>query len=156
MNGSGVNAYRHTNVMTADPKRLVVMCYEGAISNLKLAKEKFEAGEYEAKARAVHKFQDIVTELLCSLNFEKGGQIATNLSAIYEYMNRRILEADIKKELGAYDEVLGMLEELKGAWEEISNNKKRDSEGSNISVSRVTEQLSPQGPSATYRPPARL
>ena len=119
MHGNGVGVYQQTNVMTANPKRLVIMCYEGAISNLKLAKEKYDAHEYEAKARAVQKFQDIVNELLCSLDFEKGGQIATNLRAIYDYMIRRILQADIEKEHGAFDEVLGMLEELKGAWEEI-------------------------------------
>ncbi len=156
MSGSRVNAYQQTNIMTADPKRLVLMCYEGAISNLKLAKEKFEAGEYEAKARAVQKFQDIVNELLCSLDFEKGGQIATNLSAIYDYMMRRVLRADVDGELSAFDEVLGMLEELKGAWEEISNNKKRGSAEKAMSASRMTEQLNTRGLSATYGPPARL
>ncbi|OEU45539.1 MAG: flagellar export chaperone FliS [Desulfobacterales bacterium S7086C20] len=156
MNGSRVNAYQRTNVMTADPKRLVLMCYEGAISNLKFAKEKFESGEYEAKARAIQKFQDIVNELLCSLDFEKGGQIATNLSAIYDYMMRRILRADVDGELSAFDEVLGMLEELKEAWEEISNNKKRGSVEKAMFASSMTEQLDPRGLSATYGPPARL
>ncbi|MBW2194126.1 MAG: flagellar export chaperone FliS [Deltaproteobacteria bacterium] len=159
MNGSRVNAYQRTNVMTADPKRLVLMCYEGAISNLKFAKEKFEAGEYEAKARAVQKFQDIVNELLCSLDFEKGGQIATNLSAIYDYMMRRILRADVDGELSAFDEVLGMLEELKEAWEEISNNKKRGSAKRDMSASGMTEELlNPLSRlSTTYGPPpARL
>jgi len=153
MHGNGVGAYQQTNVMTADPKRLVIMCYEGAISNLRLAREKYEAREYEAKARAVQKFQDIVNELLCSLDFEKGGQIATNLRAIYDYMIRRILQADIEKEHGAFDEVLGMLEELKGAWEEIFYGGKK---ASAPMPAHLSDQMSNQGGAAAYGPRVRL
>jgi flagellar protein FliS len=152
MYGNGIGAYRKTDVVTADPKRLVIMCYEGAISNLRLAKKKYEACEYEAKARAVQKFQDIVNELLCSLDFEKGGQIATNLRAIYAYMIRRILQADIEKEHGPFDEVLGMLEELKGAWEEIFYGGKK---ASAPMPAHLSDQMSKQGGAAAYGPRVR-
>ncbi|MBN1843523.1 MAG: flagellar export chaperone FliS [Deltaproteobacteria bacterium] len=153
MHGNGVGAYQQTNVMTADPKRLVIMCYEGAISNLRLAREKYDAREYEAKARAVQKFQDIVNELLCSLDFEKGGQIATNLRAIYEYMIRRILQGDVEKEPSVFDEVLGMLEELKGAWEEIFYGGKK---ASAPMPAHLSDQMSKQGGAAAYGPRVRL
>jgi len=154
MHGNRVGAYQQTNVMTADPKRLVIMCYEGAISNLRLAKEKYEASEYEAKARAVQKFQDIVNELLCSLDFEKGGQIATNLRAIYDYMIRRILQGDVEKEPGVFDEVLGMLEELKGAWEEIFYGGKEES--APIPPVHLSDQMGKQAGAAAYGPRVRL
>ncbi len=51
MYGNGVNAYNATGVMTADPKRLVIMCYEGAIDSLKLAKKRFIAKDFERKAK---------------------------------------------------------------------------------------------------------
>jgi len=121
---NGARAYRQTNVLTADPKKLVVMCYEGAITNLKVAKERFLSGEHEAKGKAMRKAHDIISELMCALDFEKGGQIAKNLDALYNYMQRRLLVADIKKDMEAIDEVAGMLEELKGAWEEIFYGKK--------------------------------
>ncbi len=156
MRGSRVSAYQRTNVMTADPKRLVLMCYEGAISNLKLAKEKYETHEYEAKARAVQKFQDIVNELLCSLDFEKGGQIATNLRTIYDYMIRHVLQADIAREASGFNEVIGMLEELKEAWEEVSNGKKAVSVERKIPASGMTEQSDYRGRSTTYGSTARL
>jgi len=118
MYGNGVMAYQETNVLTADPKKLVIMCYEGAITNLKIARKRYLSGEYEAKAKAVQKAQDIISELMQALDFEKGGEIAKNLDTLYNYIQRRLLDAEVEKEIKAIDEVIGMLEELKEAWEE--------------------------------------
>ena len=126
MYGRTIRAYQRTDVMTSEPKRLVLMCYDAAIRNLKTAKEKHLSGEYEAKGLAVQKTQDIIGELSCSLDFEKGGQIARNLQAIYNYMNRRLLLADSKRDLKGFDEVARMLEELKATWEAICDKAKRD------------------------------
>jgi flagellar protein FliS len=126
MHGRRIRAYQQTDVMTSEPKRLVLMCYDAAIRNLKIAKEKHLSGEYEAKGLAVQKTQDIIGELSCSLDFEKGGQIARNLQAIYNYMTRRLLLADSKRDLKGFDEVAGMLEELKATWEAICDRGKRD------------------------------
>ena len=117
--GNGINLYKKANVTTAGPQRLVVMCYEGAISNLKTAQEKYGAGEYEAKAKAVQKVQDILALLVQSLDFEKGGEIARNLNSLYTYMLRRIIEGDLKRDMQAFDEVILMLQELVSAWREI-------------------------------------
>ena len=119
MYGNGIDAYRQANVMTADPKRLVLMCYEGAISNLKIARGKYASDEYEAKGKAVQKAQDILTLLMQSLDFERGGNIAGSLEALYNYMLRRLLEGDVKKDTIIIDEVIYLLEELESAWKEI-------------------------------------
>ncbi|MFH1672904.1 MAG: flagellar export chaperone FliS [Pseudomonadota bacterium] len=116
---NGIRSYQKTNVTTADPKRLVLMCYEGAISNLKIAREKYAFKEYEAKAKAVQKAQEILTLLLQSLDFEKGGKIAVSLEALYNYMLRRLIDGDIKKDTKIIDEVIYLLEELESAWKEI-------------------------------------
>jgi len=118
---NGIQSYQKTNVTTADPGRLVLMCYEGAISNLKIAREKYASNEYETKTKAIQKVQEILTLLMQSLNFEKGGNIARSLDALYSYMLRRILEADIKKDIKIIDEIIYFLEELESAWEEISH-----------------------------------
>ena len=118
MVNSGIQSYRKNNVVTADPKRLVLMCYEGAIDNLKIGKQKYVENEYEAKGKALSKAKEIINELLCSLDFEKGGAIAENLDALYNYMIRRIISADLNRDLNAIDEIIGMLSELKSAWEE--------------------------------------
>ena len=119
MYSNGIQDYRRTSVVTADPKRLVLMCYEGTIDNLKLVKQKLIEKDYEAKSKALIKAQDIINELLCSLDFEKGGSIAKNLDSLYNYMLRRIIHADVNKDLSALNEVVGMLNELKSAWEDV-------------------------------------
>jgi len=119
MYSSGIQDYRRTSVVTADPKRLVLMCYEGAIDNLKIGRQKIIEKDYEAKSKAFVKTQDIINELLCSLDFEKGGSIAKNLDSLYNYMLRRIIHADVNRDISAIEEVIGMLNELKSAWEDI-------------------------------------
>ncbi|MCJ7618399.1 MAG: flagellar export chaperone FliS [Desulfobacterales bacterium] len=127
MHGNGIDAYRKTNVTTADPKRLVLMCYEGAISNLKIAREKYASKEYEAKAKAVQKAQDIITLLMQSLDFEGGGKIAVSLEALYNYMLRRLIDGDVKKDTKIIDEVIYLLEELESAWKEIFRTSENSS-----------------------------
>jgi flagellar protein FliS len=124
MYSNGIQSYRKTNVVTADPKRLVLMCYEGAIDSLKIGKQKLAEKDYEAKGKALIKAKDIIYELKSSLNFEEGGTIATNLDSLYNYMLRRITEADLQNDVQAIDDVIGMLGELKSAWEEIFNEQK--------------------------------
>jgi len=121
MYNNGIQSYRKTNVITSDPVRLVIMCYEGAIDNLKLAKEKMKEKDYEKKAKAIIKAQDIIEELICSIDFEKGGEIANNLESLYNYMLRRILQGDLNKDVGPIDEVIGMFTELLSAWQEVAS-----------------------------------
>jgi flagellar protein FliS len=101
------------------------MCYEGAIDNLKIAKVKYREKDYAGKLKAVKKAMSFIDELLCSLNFEKGGLIAGNLSALYEYVNRRIIMADTQRDPEGFDEVIGILTELSSAWAEIIAVKNR-------------------------------
>lgn len=119
MYGTGIDAYHETNIMTADPMRLVILCYEGAIDSLKRAKERFAAKDFESKARAITKANDIINELMQSLDFDRGGEVAKSLGAMYSYMLRCILEGDLKKDLSRLDETIRILETLKSAWEEI-------------------------------------
>jgi len=119
MVANGINAYRKADVGTADQKRLIMMCYEGAIANMNRAKDMFLAGEFEEKAKALNKTRDIVSVMMCSLDFEKGGQIAVGLDALYNYMLRRMTEGDINKDMSTFDEIIGILEDLRSAWDEV-------------------------------------
>jgi flagellar protein FliS len=125
--GHGIQAYKQARVTTADPKGLVLMCYEGAISSLKLAKEKYLSHEYELKAQALQKTHDILNILMQSLDFEKGKTIAAGLNSLYSYMMRRVMEGDLQNNMEAFDEVIGMLEELESAWKEISTTPRSNS-----------------------------
>ncbi|MBN2397370.1 MAG: flagellar export chaperone FliS [Deltaproteobacteria bacterium] len=122
--GSGIDMYKRANVTTADPLRLVLMCYEGAIRNLRIAREKDASKDYEAKAKALQKVQDALSLLTQSLDFEKGGAIAGRLNSLYVYMARRIVEGDLQRDVTAFDEVTSMLEELESGWKEIDSARR--------------------------------
>ena len=124
MYGNRVGAYRKNDIVTADPKRLVLMCYDALITNLKLAKARYLEKEYEAKEKALTKSMNVINVLMESLDFEKGGQISKNLDAIYAYMLRRITYADTHKDLAGFDELINIAEELGGAWKEIIDGRK--------------------------------
>ncbi len=139
---NGVQSYRKTNVITADPKRLVILCYEGAIDNLKMARERYRQKDYEGKCKSVKKALDIIDEMLCSLDFEKGGAIARNLKSIYNYMTRRIIQADVNKDVTGFDEVIGLLNELKSAWEAITYGRNIQIDSARTGRGRELKQAS--------------
>ncbi len=118
MHAYGYNRYRQTDVITADPKRLVLLCYEEAIRSLHLAKANYEGKEYEKKGKAVQKALDLISELREALDFERGGEIAKHLDGIYGFITAHILKADVRKELKGFDQAAAMLEDLRSAWEE--------------------------------------
>jgi flagellar protein FliS len=112
------DSYKETQIKTATPGKLVVMLYEGAIKFINLALgsiDKKHTG-FEKASNYIIKAQDIVTELMVSLDFEKGGQIAKNLFGLYLYMNRRLIESNIQKDTAILNEVKGLLSDLRTAW----------------------------------------
>ncbi|MDD5231853.1 MAG: flagellar export chaperone FliS [Syntrophales bacterium] len=119
MNGNGINAYRQANVETADPKRLVIMSYDAVISSLISARDHYRADEFEEKARSLQRAIDILCALISALDFDKGGEVARNLEALYNFMVRRLTEADLNRDMKGFDETIRMLEELRSAWQEI-------------------------------------
>lgn len=143
MIGNGIQSYRKTKVVTADPGKLVLMCYQGAIDQLKIAAKRYKDEDYEEKYMAVEKAQDIIEELLCSLDFERGGAIARNLESLYHYVSRRIVQADTGKDLRAFDEVIGILEELKSAWEIVFKKQNENRQLRSIRAPGGNPQLAP-------------
>jgi flagellar secretion chaperone FliS len=140
MYGTGYQTYQQTNIITADPKRLVMMCYEGAIHFLERAKEEYLNREYEAKGKAIQNVLGILNELREALDFEKGGEIARNLDHLYSFMIRYILRADRERDLKVFDQVAVMLKELKSAWEEVFRSQPL---AKNVLVSREEQGLYP-------------
>ena len=110
---------------------MVLMLYDGAIKNINLAVEALqeESGQYDRISNSVIKAQDIVTELMVSLDFEQGGEIAKNLFSLYVYINRQLLEANIQKNTKPLEEVRKLLTELRAAWAEIADKKGLEQNG---------------------------
>lgn len=116
---SAGNAYKSNEVLTAPKKKLVVMLYDGAIKNLKLAKLAIAEKNIEKTNNAIIKTQNILAEFMSTLNFDDGGEIASSLMSLYQYMYDRTIRANIDKDSGIIDEIIGMLEELRDTWSRI-------------------------------------
>ncbi len=120
------NTYQTTEILTADPGKLILLLYNGAILFLQQSNEKLQEKDYEQKGVLLMKAHAIVSELLGCLDEEKGGEIATRLKSIYTYMLQRIIDADIKKDFRAIDEVILLLSELREAWQQIITKNRSD------------------------------
>lgn len=108
-------------VQSADPHRLILLLFQGAESAVALAKESIRQNNLGTKSQALSQGIDIINNgLLASLDLEAGGELAVRLQALYEYMATRLLHANLKNDIGALDEVLLLLSEIRGAWEEIA------------------------------------
>ncbi len=118
-----LRAYRETQIKTATPGRLIVMLYDGAIKSLNIAIELLEKkeGKLDVVSNNIIKAQDIISELMVSLDFEKGGEIAKNLFSIYMYMNRELLSANVKKEIPPLKNIRKFLMDLRESWNEIAD-----------------------------------
>ena len=122
----GVGAYAtvglETGVAAASPHKLVVMLYDGVIVSLLSAINNIKSSNVAAKGAAISKAITIIDNgLRASLDKKAGGEIAANLDALYDYMSRRLLEANIKNDVAIIEEVHGLMSDLRGAWVQIGD-----------------------------------
>ncbi|MHC4912544.1 MAG: flagellar export chaperone FliS [Planctomycetota bacterium] len=117
---NGVATYQEAAVTTQSKGRLIVLLYDGAIKFMKLAIKELEAGNYEAKGRYIGKAQDVINELNAILDTDAGGDIAANLRKLYLFMNRRLSDANTKRDPEMIREVITLMEELNQSWKAIA------------------------------------
>ena len=117
---NGVESYRQTAITTQSRGRLIVLLYDGAIKFMKLAIQEIEAGNWAAKGQYLSRAQDIINELNGVLDMEAGGEIAQNLRRLYSYMNRRLGQANAKKDPQMVREVIALMEDLNQSWKTIT------------------------------------
>ena len=120
---NGLQAYQRVNTQTsitdADPHRLIQLLYNGAIERINMAKSRIQAKDYGGKAQLINKAIEIIGGLRSFLDFEQGGDLAARLEALYDYMERSLLEASAKNDLAKLDEVLTLLRSVKEGWDGI-------------------------------------
>jgi flagellar protein FliS len=112
-------AYSESSMVGASPLQLVTRSYEGAIGAVQQAKQCFASGDIIGRSKAITKAVSILTELMISLNHEKGGEISTNLKRLYSYMQQRLLMAHTQKTVEPLIEVIGLLSNLLEAWKTV-------------------------------------
>lgn len=127
--GRHVQAYRTNQVMTADPGAILLMLYQGALDFLRQAKGAMERKDMAEKGLCVNKTLAIVSELLTSLNFDIGGEVARNLESLYLFIIDHITNANVSNEPRLLEETIALLSTLKEGWEgAIASERKRIAE----------------------------
>lgn len=120
---TALGAYKVTKnqmaINDASPHQLIKMLLEGALERVATASGAMVRGEVAVSGESIGKAIGIVDSLRVSLDREQGGQIADNLSALYDYMTRRLLEANATKDPDMLGEVAGLLREIKVAWDQV-------------------------------------
>ncbi len=142
MSRSAVDAYAQVavdvGVAAADPHKLVLMLFDGAIKAVYSAKVHMQGNDVALKGRFISHAVAIIDEgLKPSLDENAGGDIARNLKDLYEYMCHRLIVANLKNQVDALDEVGGLLGELRSAWEAIGKQAQS-------AVVSASEQQPPQ------------
>ncbi len=116
--------YRANAVLTASPGQLVLMLYDGVLKALAITRDAFarpvdDPRRIETINHQLLKAQTIIAELQGGLNLEAGGEFALTLQRLYDYHNRRLLEANLRKQVEPVVEVERLVRELRNAWAEM-------------------------------------
>ena len=128
-NARMLSAYKETSVKTASQGTLILMLYDEGIKKIEAAVELLDVQKVlpesiEKINKYILKAQEIITELMASLDTAKGGQIANNLMALYSYFYQQLLQANIKKDVALLKDILVMMQELRATWQQAIDAEK--------------------------------
>jgi flagellar protein FliS len=108
-----------TGVSGANSVQLIQMLFDGLLESLSTAKGHITHKDITEKSKALSRAGRIILGLQNALDFEKGGELATNLNELYTYVTRRVLHANMHNDLAAIDEVYGLISEIRQAWDTV-------------------------------------
>lgn len=118
-----VNHYQNIQAKSylegATPHQLIQILMESFITRVTVAKHAMQQRDFETKSRTISNAIGIIGGLRDGLNFEQGGEIAENLSNIYNYISSRLLVASAENNVAILDETLSLMREIKSAWDAI-------------------------------------
>ena len=108
--------YLRTRVMTATPEQLQMMLYDGAIRFSEQARAALEAHDYEKSYNMISRVQKIITEMSCTLKRDVLPELCDKLSALYAYVYKKLVEANVQHSVEAIDEALGLMRYQRETW----------------------------------------
>lgn len=109
--------YKNSSVNTASPGELTLMLYNGCLKFIHLAKKAIEDNDIKSKNTNLKKAQNIITELMLTLNTDVA--VSQNLLSLYDYINRRLIEANVKNDIQILNEVEGFVVEFRDTWKQV-------------------------------------
>jgi len=128
VNLSALRQYKNVDlkatVATASPHKLIQMLFEGALDALAQSKGAIERSDLELRTKQLNKASSIVLGLQDSLDTEKGGEIAENLNALYDYILRALMEANRNNDAEKVQEAMNLLVEVKIGWDQMPSEFK--------------------------------
>jgi flagellar secretion chaperone FliS len=126
-----LNQYRQAGpiaeIAVADPHRLTQMLFEGALERIAVARGAMMQGNVPLKGQKIGQAMDIIEGLRGALDLERGGELAANLDALYDYMTRRLVTGNARNEPEALEEVSTLLREIKAGWDAIPEQMRKAS-----------------------------
>ena len=126
----GINAYKKgslkQDVANADPHKLTLMLYQGALDRIAYAKGAMARNDYVQKSEYITRASSILIHLRDTLDLDVGGEISENLFALYNYMINLLTEAHVQNNQDALDEVSSLLTPIRDAWLEIPAEAKEE------------------------------
>lgn len=125
---AALNAYKQNSVTTASPGELTLMLYNGCLKFLTIAKKAIEEKNFQEKNVYIQKAQAIINELIVTLNMDY--DISKQMYPLYDYMNRRLIEANIKNDAEIVDEVIGLMTEFRDTWKQVIQINRQQQYGS--------------------------
>jgi flagellar protein FliS len=115
----------YSGVMYADPHSLITQMFDGAMTRIAQAKGAMERKEVAEKGELISKAINIIGSLEACLDYSKGGELAANLSSLYEYMNLTLTQANLNNDIEKLNEVISLILEIKSAWVQIAPREAR-------------------------------
>lgn len=112
------NTYKNNSVNYASKEQLLLMLLDGAVKYAKIGRQAIIDNDIQRKHDNIMRTQDIFYELMISLDRNAGGEWGDNLYAVYEFINQRLMEANMKKDVKIMDEIIPLIEEVRDLWNE--------------------------------------
>lgn len=123
MGSNPYNKYKSTQIKTASREQLLLMLYDGAIKYMKQGREALKDEDHELAHDKLLQAQDIVTELMASLDMDIGGDVAEDLYALYDFILHNLVQANVEKSAQRVISALDVMEDLNDSWETVINEQ---------------------------------
>ena len=149
---NGYQRYLKTTIETASQPQLLVMLFDAAVKKLHMARKAMENKEIETTHNELIKVQRIFSELMVALDFDMGGELAQQLFAIYDFVYRQLVQANIRRDTKLIDEVMPIVEDLREGWTKaVAKYQEESKEGavpdqSAVRVAVSNKESSPNQP----------
>lgn len=134
------SSYQATQIATATKEQLLLITYDIGIRSCQIAEGALAAKDYDLANREILRAQNVVRELMVTLNLERGGEVAENLMRLYDFMHNYLIEANIEKDVKKLNVVSSMFKELRQTWEEALLKLLEDYKAAHPEEARAIEQ----------------